>query len=87
MIPQGKAECCRYTLAQLWNKELKFVANKVASPLVESHTFLASKVRNLVTRLCTVPDITYQYPTNLVARLPSSKASGHFQSFLSFLGV
>ena len=37
IIPQHKAACCRYTLAQLWNKELTFVANKVASPLNESH--------------------------------------------------
>ena len=36
-------------------------------------------VRNLVTRLCSVPDITYQYTTNLVASsVTKTQASWHF---------
>ena len=57
-------------------------------------TFLASKACNLVTKLCTVPDITYQYPTNLVISSVTKfhgivvlRLSWHLQSFLSFLGI
>ena len=37
IMSSHKAECCRYSLAQFWNKELIFVANKVTSPLDKSH--------------------------------------------------
>ena len=85
IISLRKAECCRYSPAQFWNKELIFVANKVASPFDESpiSSFESLLLSNLVL-----------YPTNLVASLvtkfPGIVArclSKHFQSFLSFLGV
>ena len=73
-----------YSLAQFWNKELIFVANKVASMLDESHIscFKSLLLSNLAL-----------YPTNLEASLLTkfqgivARLSRHFQSFLSFLDV
>ena len=67
---------CRYSLAQFRNKELIFVANKVASPLDKSHisSFQSLLLSNLAL-----------YPTNLEASLVTKFQGTFIKAFSKFL--